>query len=294
MTTKSKLTLNVVIVFGVISIVVLAGFAGLTIVKGRLFDLTERSTPFQTRSMELQRAVHAATADLVKVGAALNPAELQASKKEAELSLDQVKSAEGALETLFSEKKIGTYGALMSQAKEVMDVTGVRLKAESDAVAANEEVRAKIADLSTRLKTLDQKVRAFQTARSEAFSKSTEAANSLSARILAIQDIRQTVTEVRVWSFELQTVTDESVLQVLQSKGLSLAQAAKDTAEKYFRSSTDTKEAIITETAELETRAGKVSDAVKAYMEKKSEDTKQATLFSQMGKSISVLSGASE
>jgi methyl-accepting chemotaxis protein len=332
MTIKSKLTLNVVIVFGVIAIVVLASVAGLTMVKGRLFDLTERSTPFQMRSMELQRAVHAATADLVKVGSAVNQTELQASKKEAESSLDQVKNADQALGALFSENKIGTYAALMSQAKEVIDVTGVRLKAESDVAAANEEVRAKVTDLSTRLKALDQKVRAFQTARSEAFSKSTETTNSLSTRIRAIQDIRQSVAEVRVWCFELQTVTEESALQMMQSKSLGLAQIAKEAAEKIFKGSGDTTDPIVAETAELEARAGKVSEAVKAYTAQNNEETKQAldkarsdlmgsakavntrtdmlwsgsnfkfnaeaskqaTLFSQMGKSIAVLSGASE
>ena len=86
MTIKSKLTLNVVIVLGVIVTVVLASVIGMGFVKSKLFDLTEKSTPFQTRSMELQRAIHAATADLVKVGSATSQSELQAFKKEAESS----------------------------------------------------------------------------------------------------------------------------------------------------------------------------------------------------------------
>ena len=57
MTIKSKLTLNVVIVLGVIATVVLASVIGMGFVKGKLYDLTQRSTPYQTRSMELQRAI---------------------------------------------------------------------------------------------------------------------------------------------------------------------------------------------------------------------------------------------
>ena len=94
MTIKSKLTLNVGIVLGVIAAVVLASVIGMGFVKNRLFDLTERSTPFQTRSMELQRAIHAATADLVKVGAVSNQTELKTYRQEAAASLDQVKKAE--------------------------------------------------------------------------------------------------------------------------------------------------------------------------------------------------------
>ena len=77
MTIKSRLTLNVVIVLAITTIVVLASVIGMGGVKSKLFDLTERSTPFQTKSMELQRAIHAATADLVKVGSAESQDELR-------------------------------------------------------------------------------------------------------------------------------------------------------------------------------------------------------------------------
>ena len=332
MTIRTKLTLNVLIVLGVIATVVLACVFGMGIVKSKLFDLTEKSTPFQTRSMELQRSVHAATADLTKVGLVSTESELQTSRTEAQASLDQVRNAENALEELFSGKKLGTYDALMSQAKDVLDVTGVRLKTAADTAAANEQVRAKVSDLLARLKGLDQKIRALQSARSEAFSKSIELTNSLSARMRTIQDIKQAVAEVRVWCFELQTVTEESALQVIQSKGLALAQTAKDGAEKLFKGTSGAVDPIVAETAELENKAGKVSEAVKAYTEKNSEETrqalskarddlmttakavntridshwsasnykfnaeanKQAALFLQMGKSIAVLGGASE
>ena len=62
MTIKSKLTFNVITVLGVILTVVVTSLVGMGFVKSKLFDLTERSTPFQTRSMELQRAIQAATA----------------------------------------------------------------------------------------------------------------------------------------------------------------------------------------------------------------------------------------
>ena len=67
MTIKSKLTLMSSRSLGVILTVVITSLIGMGFVKSKLFDLTEKSTPFQTRSMELQRAIQAATADLVKV-----------------------------------------------------------------------------------------------------------------------------------------------------------------------------------------------------------------------------------
>ena len=109
MTIKTKLTLNVVMMLSVIAAVVLASVIGMGFVKDKLYDLTEKSTPFQTRTMELQRAIHAATADMIKVSSASNQAELNTYKTEAEASLNQVKKAEEAVEELFSGKKLGTH-----------------------------------------------------------------------------------------------------------------------------------------------------------------------------------------
>jgi methyl-accepting chemotaxis protein len=69
---RSKLITNGTISFGIIFVVVLSSILAMSFIKTKLYDLTERSTPFQTRTMELQRAIHAATADLIKVGTAGN------------------------------------------------------------------------------------------------------------------------------------------------------------------------------------------------------------------------------
>ena len=97
--------------------------------------------------MELQRAIHAATADLVKVGLAVNPAELKTYRQEAEASLDQVKKAQSAVEAL-SDKKMEAYRELSGEAQQLFTVTGQRLKIEAEAVSANNQVREKLKDVS--------------------------------------------------------------------------------------------------------------------------------------------------
>ena len=179
MTIKSKLTMNVGIVLGVIAAVVLASVIGMGFVKNKLYDLTEKSTPFQTRSMELQRAIHAATADLVKVGSVTNQAELKTYRQEAEASLGQVGKAEDSLEALLAGKDIGTHGELTARANDLFAVEEERLKTEEEAKNANNDLREKLKDVSQRLKGLDQKVRSLQTSRSSTYGKSLTATNTL-------------------------------------------------------------------------------------------------------------------
>ena len=70
MTIRTKLTLNVVIVILIIAAVAVTSIVGMGFVKSRLQDLTQRSTPFQMRTVEFQRAIQGVTADLIKVATA--------------------------------------------------------------------------------------------------------------------------------------------------------------------------------------------------------------------------------
>ena len=331
MTIKSKLTLNVVTVLGVIVAVVLASVIGMGFVKSKLYDLTEKSTPFQTRSMELQRAIHAATADLVKVGWAVNPAELQTYRQEAEASLDQVKKAQSAVEAL-SDKKMEAYRELSGEAQQLFTVTGQRLKIEAEAVGANNQVREKLKDVSQRLKGLDQKVRSLQSARSAAYGKSLAATNSIAERLRTIQDMTLQLKDLQVWCHELDTVTDKQTLEVmgLKAKGAVLTadsygpiifKSAEDQHGQFAQSMKglgDTGEQLVALRTSLVAKAApevrKQYDDLKTNMltvikmalvlidnegksvgdESAAESGEQGTIFTQVGKATSVLYGASE
>src|SRR5271157_3175071 len=147
--------MNALAMLAVIIAVVIASLTGMGIVKGRLLDLTEKSTPFQTRSMELQRAVYAATADLVKVGSASSKPELKAYRQDLEGTLDQVKKAEDALKTLLGGGGSETYDQLRAQAAGLVDVTEGRLSMEESAAGADNELRVKLKDAEQRVGAVD-------------------------------------------------------------------------------------------------------------------------------------------
>jgi methyl-accepting chemotaxis protein len=92
MTIKTKLTWNVIIVLVIIGAVAATSIIGMGFVKSKLFYLTERSTPFQMRTVEFQRAIQGTTADLVKVSAARSIEEYKTYRTEAEKSMLEVKN----------------------------------------------------------------------------------------------------------------------------------------------------------------------------------------------------------
>jgi methyl-accepting chemotaxis protein len=331
MTIKSKLTLNVVTVLGVIVAVVLASVIGMGFVKSKLYDLTEKSTPFQTRSMELQRAIHAATADLVKVGSAVNPAELHTYWQEADASLDQVKKAQSAVEAL-SDRKMEAYRELSGEAQQLFTVTGQRLKIEAEAVGANNQVREKLKDVSQRLRGLDQKVRSLQSARSTAYGKSLATTNSIGERLRIIQDMTIHLKDMQVWCQELDSVTDRETLDVMGLKAKGAGLTASSYGQIIFKSAQE-KSGLFAENVNGLGDSGERLVALRVSLvakptpevQKKYDDLKkdmltiikmalvlienegrsvgeqstaesgeQGTIFTQVGKATSVLYGASE
>lgn len=91
MTIKTKLTLNVVIVLVIVGAVAATSIIGMGFVKSKLFYLTERSTPFQVRTIEFQKAIQSTIADLVRVSAANNTSEYKSYRGEAGKSLARPK-----------------------------------------------------------------------------------------------------------------------------------------------------------------------------------------------------------
>jgi methyl-accepting chemotaxis protein len=227
MSIRSKLTVNVVVVLAIIITVVITSVTGMGFVKAKLFELTERSTPFQMRSMELQRAIHAATADLVKVGSSSNQAELGTYRSEAEASLDQVKKAQEAVETLFAGRKSGTYDELLSQARDLFKVTGDRLNMEEAAVSANNQARGRLKEVSERLIMLDEKVRSLQSENSSTYRKSMEAASAVRERQRQIQSLDQCMKDIQLWGLGLSRARDKDTLEEMQGHGATMVDLAK-------------------------------------------------------------------
>src|ERR1044072_1838972 len=97
---RTKLTFNILLTVIAVGIVVVTSIFGMRFIKDKLSYLTQKSTPYQMRTVEFQRELQGAITGLVKVNAALNLNEYKAFRSEAEKSLETVKSAQQALEEM--------------------------------------------------------------------------------------------------------------------------------------------------------------------------------------------------
>ncbi|MCL4457939.1 MAG: methyl-accepting chemotaxis protein [Nitrospirae bacterium] len=218
---KTKLTWNVIIVIVIVGAVATTSIIGMGFVKSKLFYLTERSTPYQVRTLELQRAIQGTTADLVKVNASKGMEEYKTHHSEAEKSLSEVKNTQDALESLSGGTKMETYNELSRIAKEVFEITEGRLKAEEDAVTANKTITQRLKDASVKLDDMDTKMRSVQFNRSAAFNTSMEDTKAVTTKTRSIENLKVSLKDVQVSIFEIQRASDKKTLLIARGKANS-------------------------------------------------------------------------
>ncbi|KAB0666796.1 methyl-accepting chemotaxis protein [Oryzomonas japonica] len=218
MTIKTKLTLNVVIVIIIIAVVAVGSIVGMSFIKTKLQYLTQRSTPFQMRTVEFQRFIQSATASLIKVETSRNQTEYGAAKPAAEKALAEVKTAQENLEALSSDTKNQTYDEFVAVATDIYSVTESKLKAEAEASAASKTIIDKIRESNLKLRELDKKIQGLQKTSSSLYSKSIETTKTVSSKVRGIEMLKLSLKDLQLNLFDLQRATTRKALILAQGK----------------------------------------------------------------------------
>ncbi|MBU5635857.1 methyl-accepting chemotaxis protein [Geomonas sp. Red69] len=218
MTIKTKLTLNVITVILIVAGVAVASIVGLRFVDSKLQDLTQRSTPFQMRTVEFQRQIQEATADLIKASVSRNRGEFEAAKTESDKSLAVVETGQGALQALSGDVKLEAHQALTGIAGEIFTVTRGKLKAEEDAAAANKAITERIREATARLKELDAKIKGLQSASSSSYSRSVTETKGVSDRVRNVEALKLTLKDFHLGLMEVSKAQSKKGVLISQAK----------------------------------------------------------------------------
>ncbi len=218
MTIKTKLTLNVVIALAIVGAVAATSIISTGFVKNKLSYLTERSTPYQIKTVELQRTMQGATSDMIKLSASRNIDEYKTNRARAEQSLSDVENMQKALEALSGSAKIETSYEMKQIATELFRTIEEKLKAEDDAFAANKTIMQKLNDTANKLKALDSKVKNLQLNRSGTFMTALENTKSISAKLKNIQLIMTPLKDMQLIVSEIRHTQDRKTVIIAQGK----------------------------------------------------------------------------
>ena len=214
---RTKLTFNILLVVAAVVIVVATSIFGMTFIKEKLSYLTQKSTPYQMRTVEFQRELQGATTDLVTVNAARNMQEYQAFRAEAEQSLLGVKKAQQALEEM-SGSRLEAYDELEQIARELFEASAARISTEKAAAEANLKVSQRMKESSARLKELDQRIRILQVGRANSFAAALKQTGQYSGRLRSVEELRNLVRELQLIFVTVQNAQKSNALLIARGK----------------------------------------------------------------------------
>jgi methyl-accepting chemotaxis protein len=161
MTIRTKLTINIFFVIAIVAAVVVTSIMGMTTVKEKLRFLTQRSTPFQMRTAELQSAIKGVSAELAKVGTVRTSDGLKAQRKVVDAYLEELKNAQEALEQL-SGDRYEAHAAISQASGELFGIIEARLTSEREALESKQVVIGRLKSVTDRVTKLSHRVDKLQ------------------------------------------------------------------------------------------------------------------------------------
>jgi methyl-accepting chemotaxis protein len=214
---KSKLIVNAACVLFIVLAVSATSYLIMGFVRESLYDLTQRSTPYQMRSLEFQRAIQSVTADLVRIGSAQTAEELAGAEAGLPTSLAEVKESQAALENLMGGEKSKTFDELQKIADEVLAVSRARLKADREARAAKDGISRQLDTASGKIAELEAQINALQATASSSFVSSITNVASMTKNQEVVDWVLRTVKDLQVRLYEYRLAA-EAVRPGMQEK----------------------------------------------------------------------------
>jgi len=214
---KTKLILNMVIGAVAIWSIVITSIFSMTFIKGKLSYLTQKSTPYQMRTVEFQKELQGAITDLVKVNTARDLKEYEDFKSEAVKSLLVFKSSQQALEEM-SGSKLGAEEELSEVANELFNAANARITSEKVAAESADKVTQQMKESSTRLKDLDRRVRVLQTGRASTFATALKDTGNYSTRLRSVEELRNLIKDLQLIFVTVQNAQKSTAVLIAKGK----------------------------------------------------------------------------
>lgn len=212
--------------------IVITSISGMSFIKGKLSYLTQKSTPYQMRTVEFQKELQVAITDLVKVNAALNMKEYKEFRTEAEKALAGVKAAQSALEEM-ANSKLETYQELENIGQDLFDVVDKKLKSGAAATEAAKKIALRLKESSARLHELDKRIRTLQTGRTTSFATVLRDTGQYSGKLRNLEDLRNLIKDTQIVLLEMQGAQKTTTVTI--AKGKLNAINAKILKNSYLR-----------------------------------------------------------
>lgn len=205
---KSKLALNSLTILILMAVIGAAAIIGIKFIQKNIFVLTQKSTPYQIKTFNHQRALQAHASNLLKVAASdsIDEFKKNAAKSSESLS-DEIKAAEELI-------KLGSTtdfenNAFTAITKSIQDITDKRLVLQSETLTAITAMRKSLVDASNKLKGLDASISKLQQNSAGKMVSSIGVSSNANIQANHLLAIRDGLKDLQIFTTRIIVVNDK-------------------------------------------------------------------------------------
>jgi len=221
MTIKRKLLLNTLLTLLGIIIIGSVSFIGLKEVKEKIYSLTEKSTPFQLKTVEFTRAVQEHMIKLYEISAVKSDKELEKEEQEIGNSLNLIKDILSQLFKLRGGDK-ESISSMISEMQKVTDesvsIVRERIKAERKLSEASEQSQSKLSLNSKKLSKLDLSMKELQKNAYKNLSNTSSKARNITSKLTETQKIKDLLQEIQISLADIQAAQSDQAVVVAKDR----------------------------------------------------------------------------
>ncbi|RJQ50390.1 MAG: methyl-accepting chemotaxis protein [Nitrospiraceae bacterium] len=273
---KNKMLINVLSTMGALVFIVVFSLLGMKYVQGNLSRLTESSTPYQIKTIELQRAFQEHISNLLKVTSSATLADFSSSKSDAEKSLNEAEKTFEELSAFKGEKKENSeIGDLTSITNNIISITEMRIRAETESAAASGVIETKLTDASKKLEAMDVSIRNLQKGSMTQLSTSNERVKRTTKKAKNVQVVAHALKDLNQAVFRIVAAETRSEITVAQSR--FNASARWIAQSEFIKTDSAAKDLMdgLSDVTKHVTGAGGLVEMKESYLKNPDDDTKK-------------------
>jgi len=205
---KSKLALNSLIILILMAVIGATAIIGIKFIQNNIFVLTQKSTPYQIKTFNHQRALQAHASNLLKVAASETIDEYKRnSAKSTESLAEEIKAAEELVKLgSASDFENSTF---TSNTKSIQDITDKRLVLQRDTLTAVTAMRNSLVDASKKLQGLDASIRKLQQNSAGKMLSNIDTSSIVNQQTSYLSTIRDGMKDLQLFTNRVLVVADK-------------------------------------------------------------------------------------
>ncbi|MDD5456996.1 MAG: methyl-accepting chemotaxis protein [Candidatus Margulisbacteria bacterium] len=217
MSFKTKLSTYIVTISLIILSISVTSIVAMGFIKSRLSYITQRSTPYQIKTIEFQKMIQSLMNQFTQLNAIQDMANYEKNKKEAQNLLVILKNNEQELQ-LMGLKNINTYQEFSDISEQLFGIVESRIKSEQENRSAKNKINEQLDEISVNQAQLDQSIKKLQQSLFTRYKVSIKDTNNMSQKSKNINMIKEELKNIQIFLFEAQKAVDKKGLIIIRSK----------------------------------------------------------------------------